>query len=134
MRHGWRKRALAYSVLLLVVIGTLYQLQGAAVEVDFTVDLIGARLLDGRDLVKLRVEFLKDDEEIFAVTEFSFPRSLHPDGPPTATPQVPLALPRGTYEVKLAMYYGEGPGATPVVRRMEMTIEGPGAVRLRAAP
>ena len=134
MWRGWRKRAFAYGVLLLVVIGTLYQLQNAAVEVNVAVDLIGARLSQGQDLVQLRVEFLTAEGERFGVTEYNFPASLHPDGPPTTTPPVPLALPKGTYEVQLTMGYGEGPGATQVVRRMGMNVEGQGAVRLRAAP
>lgn len=120
--------------MLLVVLGTLYQLQNAAVEVDFAVDLIGARLLDGRELEQLRVEFVNEDGKTLTVTEYNFPPSLHPDGPPTTTPRVPLALPRGTYEVRLAMTYGGGTAAKPVVRLMDMTIEGQGAVRLRAVP
>jgi len=134
MWRGWRKRALAYGVLVLIVLGTLYQLQNAAVEIDFAVDLIGARLSGGQDLVQLRVEFLTEDGERFGGTEYNFPASLHPDGPPTTTPRVPLALPPGPYEARLIMVYGEGTGATQVVRRMDMIIEGQGTVRLRAAP
>ncbi len=125
---------LAYGVLVIIVIGTLYQLQNAAVEVDFTVDLIGARLLDGQELVRLKVEFSQEDGTRLGVTEYNFPTALHPDGPPTTTPDVPLALPRGNYAVGLTMIYGEGGGAKQVVRLLEMNIEGQGAVRLRAAP
>jgi hypothetical protein len=134
MWRGWRKRALAYGVLVLIVVGTLYQLQHAAVEVDFTVDLIGVRLSDGQDLVQLKVEFQQEDGTRLGVTEYNFPATLHPDGPPTTTPKVPLAMPRGTYEVRLTMIYGEGAEAKEVVRRLDMKIEGQGTVRLRAAP
>ena len=134
MWRGWRKRALAYGAVILIVIGALYQLRHAAVEIDFTVDLIGARLSEGQDLAQLRVEFLQEDGVRLGVTEYSFPAALHPDGPPTITPKVPLALPRGTYEVRLTMTYGEGAVAKQVERRLDMNIEGQGTVRLRAAP
>jgi hypothetical protein len=133
MRREWRRRTLAYGVLVVVLAGTLYQLKNTAVKVDVSVDLIGARTHQGEPLSELSLEFFDDGGAWLSATVFRFPADLYVDGPPVATRTIELGLPRGRYEVGMTLRYGAPPGRL-VARRVEMTVEQEGSIRLRAAP
>jgi hypothetical protein len=133
MWHAWRKRALAYGVLVAVLLGAIYLLQNTTVKVDVVVDLMGARKLGEAALTRLEVGYFRGENRV-AGTVYTFAPAAFPEGPPVETRPVTLGLVRGDYDVRMQLTYGDGPGARAHARTVVLTVEAEGGVRLRAGP
>lgn len=123
MKVGWKKRALAYSVVVMMAAGLIYLLSATPLEVQVQVDLTGARNLGSAALTELTLRFPAGDGEDGQVTRFSFPASVFPSGPPAMTTPVMVKLAKGVHEVTLDFVYGTGPGAVSGSRKASVQVE-----------
>jgi len=132
MWKAWRKRAVAYLVLITAVVGVIFMLKTTALEVDLVVDLVGVRTRDGLKLMEARITILELDGQWVGASVHTFPPALFPHGPPAETTPVNMQLGQGEYEARMEFVYGDGPSSPRETRRLQFTVEQAGPIRLRA--
>jgi len=133
MRRDWKRRTLAYVVLIALVMGTVYLLSSQRLEVEVVVDLAGARALAGEPLQELTLTISQGEGNHIGSTRYSFPEALFADGPPMETSPVKMELRPGEYEVRVDTLYGTRKVFAGPKRVVPLAVERAGTARIKAA-
>lgn len=131
MKPAWKKRAVGYIVFVGVVVGVLYFLKTAPVDVRVEVDLTGVRLLAGSQLTQLEMSVYAADGTWVSSTVHAFPPTLYPSGPPATSPPTEMKFNPGRYDIRLDYEYSSGRSNHKILR---VDIEEPGTLELKGTP
>ena len=131
MKSAVKRRLVGYIVLVGVVVGVLYFLKTAPVDVRVEVDLTGVRLLAGSQLTQLEMSVYTAKGEWVSSTVHAFPATLYPSGPPATSPPVEMKFHPGEYDVRFDYEYASGRSNHKIVR---VHIKEPGTLELKGAP
>lgn len=124
---------MAYVVMVSMVVGLVYLMSNQRIDVDLVVELDGARSLAGEPLRELTVTIADSKGTFVGSTHHSFPENLFADGAPLETSPARLQLQPGEYEIRFDTTYGVRRPFPGPVRAVAVTLETPGALRVRAA-
>ena len=129
VRAVLKKPVVRYLVLFGVLAGGLWFVRDAPCDVTISIDLERVHRLGDGLLDHLEVRVLDGEGSWISTSTFSFPRTLHPDGPgPLRTDPnaIHLQLPAGSYRVNLTMRYrhtGTGQAPPELRKDFEITVD-----------
>jgi hypothetical protein len=130
-----KKRALAYLVLLGVMVGLVLLFRHSPVSVDVGLDLSAWSRREGQALTSFCAEFYQEDQWISTVAE-SYPGFRFVNGPPVSTQPVTLPLKKGIpVHIRAFARYQEGSDGPAWMMDRTVDVDGGSAdVRLVLEP